>query len=414
MKPERNDARATMKPSPFAACLSALALLASCTFLPKGARDIRQAVWVTRYDYKTEDDVRAIIRNCARSGLDTVLFQVRGNGTVGYDSALEPWFEQFDFRSPGFDPLFVACDEARQQGVRLHAWINALPGWRGKAAPKSEWQLYHTRPDWFVVDQYHDRQALLLGDQPAYLWLNPCLPEVREHVARICAEVTRKYPVDGVHLDYVRLPDRNEVASQPAGNAARDFGYDNRTLELFREASGKSPAEDRGAWDAWRADQVTALVREVKRAVDRVRRHAVVSAAVYATPDRAREVAQDWPAWLARGFVDAVFPMAYSDDDLRFGEMIAAQRAATDKPIIVGIGVYKHEDPQQTLRQIEAVRGLGFPGFALYSYAALHGSEENSKAAPVEASLRARRREGLLPTLQGVGLDREGTRGRSR
>ncbi|MCB9891768.1 MAG: family 10 glycosylhydrolase [Planctomycetes bacterium] len=384
-------------------CVAALLALTSCSFLPKSAHDIHQAVWVTRYDYGTEGDVRELVRNCARSGFDTILFQIRGNGTVAFESRIEPWLEQFSFRRPGFDPLAVACDEARNQGIRLHAWINALPGWRGTSAPASEWQLYNTHPDWFLVDQYHDRQPLLVSGAPAYVWLNPCLPEVREHVARICEEVAQNYEVDGIHLDYCRMPEAGEVSREgkkTSGGAPLDYPYDNRTLEYFREATGKNPDDDRASWNAWRSSQVTELVREVRRRVGSVRRRAVVSAAVFPTPAKASAVLQDWPTWLASGYVDAVFPMTYSADDGEFRERIAVQHATTDRPIIVGIGVYKHDNPAQTLRQIKAVRDEGLQGFALYSYASLYGTKENRGGEPVEASLRASRRDALLPVLQ--------------
>lgn len=374
------------------------ATLSSCTFLPTAARDIEQAIWVTRFDYKTESDVREIVRNCARAGLDTVLFQVRGNGTVGYASSIEPWFEQFGFRSPGFDPLAVACDEARQQGIDLHAWVNAVPGWRGATAPSYEFQLYNTHPDWFVIDQYHERQKL---SADRYVHLNVCLPEVRDHIARICEEITRKYPVDGIHLDYIRFDD---PATATGGKSASDYPYDNRSLEYYREATGKIPDDDRASWDQWRMDCVTELVRDVKRRVDRVRRRAVVSAAVYATPELARGVLQDWPRWLEQGYVDAVFPMTYDDDDARFRARLAAQKAVATGPVIVGLGVYKHDTTSQTLRQMREVRDAGFQGYALFAYASFFASNATGAGAPVEASMRSKRRDTILPALQGGRL----------
>jgi uncharacterized lipoprotein YddW (UPF0748 family) len=82
-----------------------------------------------------EQQVRTCIANAARGGFDTVLFQVRGNGTVFYRSSLEPWAEEFDHQDPGFDPLAIACQEAKRLGVSIHAWINAVPGWRGDQPP---------------------------------------------------------------------------------------------------------------------------------------------------------------------------------------------------------------------------------------------------------------------------------------
>ena len=44
---------------------------------------------------------------------------------------MEPWAEEFDHQDPGFDPLEAACREARVRELNLHAWVNAVPGWKG-------------------------------------------------------------------------------------------------------------------------------------------------------------------------------------------------------------------------------------------------------------------------------------------
>ena len=93
-------------------------------------------VWVARFHYRYPDDVRTIIRNCADMGVNTVLWQVRGAGTVAYPSRLEPWLEEFGFTSPGFDPLALAVEEAHRRGLRIEAWVNILPGWRGPKPPR--------------------------------------------------------------------------------------------------------------------------------------------------------------------------------------------------------------------------------------------------------------------------------------
>ena len=64
------------------------------------------------------EDVHKIIKNCAELGLTDILFQVRGNGTVYYDSNYEPWaYELFlnnnDYDNPGWDPLEAAIDFSR-------------------------------------------------------------------------------------------------------------------------------------------------------------------------------------------------------------------------------------------------------------------------------------------------------------
>src|SRR5688572_17344316 len=133
-------------------------LLAGCASLPDAPAGLERAIWVTRYDWKTAADIDRVMQECADTGFGAVLFQVRGNGTVLFDSKYEPWSEQFGFRDPGFDPLQTAVAAAHARGLKLHAWVNMIPGWRGTAAPTDARQLWNARPGWFLADRHGQRQ----------------------------------------------------------------------------------------------------------------------------------------------------------------------------------------------------------------------------------------------------------------
>ncbi len=387
----------------------AFLVLSACSFLPRRAEEIRGAVWVTRWDYGTESDVRTIIRNAARAGFDTVLFQVRGNGTVFYRSKIEPWAEEFGFKDPGFDPLATACDEGRKQGVAVQAWVNAVPGWRGDRPPMKDGrpftrQLWYRRPSWFCMDEKGRRQSL---KKDYYVALNPCLPEVRNYIASICEEIALRYPVNGIHLDYIRFLEPEKDAE----GRTRDYPRDPVTLSIYKRETGKTPDEDPEAWAAWKTAQVTELVREIRRRVRRASRRCLLTAAVVRTPERAlSKVNQDWPTWIREGYLDAVFPMQYDRDDARFKERVAScLEAAAGRPVIMGIGTYLHTDPEQTLRQIRIAHELGCQGVALFAYTSFYpGAQTNRRgrpdpAGPRDASLRIKRRVRILPALQSKG-----------
>src|SRR5690606_18512806 len=131
--------------------LSACASSSPATPVPSA---VEKAVWVSRFEYETAADIGRIMDRCAAAGFDSVMFQVRGNGTVLYPSRLEIWSEQTDFRSPGFDPLAHAIHAAHARGLRLHAWVNVLTGWRTAARasvprPSDPRQLLQHRRGWF-------------------------------------------------------------------------------------------------------------------------------------------------------------------------------------------------------------------------------------------------------------------------
>jgi len=130
------------------------------------------------------------------------------------------------------------------------------------------------------------------------------------------------------------------------------------------------PAE----WKAFRRERLTALVARIRQGVHAARPNAVLTAAVFPEPQEAfDERMQDWRGWLSAHLVDAVAPMAYTQEPARFAEQIAAARdIAGGRAIWAGIGAYRLT-PAQTVENIEAARRLGAAGFVLFSYDSLTG-----------------------------------------
>jgi uncharacterized lipoprotein YddW (UPF0748 family) len=369
---------AVARPSALVAIACAVPL-ASCASTPEAPPSLRRAIWVTRFEYRTAADIENIMANCKSAGFSAVMFQVRGNGTALYGSGLEVWSEQFDFQSPGFDPLRAATESARKHGLELHAWVNLMPGWRGDPARADARQLVRSRPGWFLTRDGGEPRPL----ESDYYWLNPCLPDVRRYLASLCFEIAANYRVDGIHLDYIRFPDI------PAAERARYPG-DPRSRSLFSAEHGAEPEARPEAFAKWRATCVTRLVEDIRTAVQTTAHRPRLTAAVWRHPDEApTRLAQDWSTWTRARLIDAVLPMNYDDDDATFREVAAAAVAAGHSvPVVVGLGVYQHSDPKQTLRQMEAAFAVGASGVAMFSYSQIFGDRD---LAQQERSLTFRR-----------------------
>ncbi|BBN05144.1 hypothetical protein MPTK1_3g10680 [Marchantia polymorpha subsp. ruderalis] len=262
-----------------------------------------RAVWVTRYDFESDVDIINIMQRSAQSGFNTVFFQVRGNATTYYRSKLEPWSETFEWQSPGYDPLSLAIQEAHARNMSLHAWINVMPMWRGSSPPTNKDHMYWSHPEWSWYDKHGERQPLNRG---FYVSLNPCLPEARNHIVKVCREIVACYEVDGLHLDYIRFPNEPPVVNGQA------YPHDKRTLELFQSNTGFTVEERPNLWDQWRSDCVTALVRDVCRTAKSIRPQIVLTAAVGAERLNALSHFQDVETWWKERLLDAVVPMNYT------------------------------------------------------------------------------------------------------
>ncbi len=363
-----------------------------------------RAIWVTRWDYKTARDIEHVMDNCRRAGFNTVLFQVRGAGTVFYRSRLEPWADELGGRDPGFDPLSVACAAAHRRGLKIHAWVNVVPGFRGKKPPSNPRQLYRARADWFWRDKLGRRQPL-----GWYCSLNVCYPEVRRYLSDVMREIVAGYPVDGLHMDYIRFPNEHNP-SYPAGAVVPDYPRDARTLAMFRRATGKTPGQAPAAWNAWRTAQVTQLVRDIRDMMRRVRPDAMLTAAVSANMTKAKRYHfQDASTWLAQGLIDAAFPMNYASSTAVFEKQLRLWLSLTSpQPIVTGV-MFDKRDPSLVVDQVQraSIRGHHFAAFAynsLFERLDEHGQPMRDEQSALRAALRRR----VIPVVRRLASDRNG------
>jgi len=155
-----------------------------------------------------------------------------------------------------------------------------------------------------------------------------------------------------------------------------DFGYGAPTRARFAQETGKrapfeSSIENAEAWDDWRTQRVSALVREIALTARAQRPGIALSAAVWSHADRAYlALEQDWRAWLEDGWLDFAVPMAYTRDDrlLRYQAEHFAGLPIADR-IWVGLGTWLFAgEPERALAQIRLVQNAGLPDVALFSY----------------------------------------------
>lgn len=375
-----------------------------------------RSIWVTRWDYRTAEDVARIMDNCAAFGFNAVFFQVRGNGTVYYSSAIEPWAWELTSdgpettgRDPGWDPLAVAIREAHARGLELHAYVNVFPAWRTQQyAPPASGQLWWSRPDWFMADASGRRMIPRdrsvnpeVGDW--YSFLSPGVPEVQDYLASVFGELASKYEIDGIHYDYIRYPfEIREVQEGYAtrGDSLGNWSYDAVSLARFsRETGAASPDTDPAAWRDWRVAQVTATVRKIHQAVSAHRPDAVFSASVMPDPTDARATKyQDYVAWLQEGILDAAITMNYTDDVAAFRERSAMLLAPRPASGLIAQGLILRHGADIATDQLDIAEELGADGYAIFSYSSLFDRQDGHARRPLADELASRLQRGPAHT----------------
>ena len=128
-----------------------------------------------------------------RNNFTTVYFHVRAMCDAAYDSKYEPWAKCISGArgaTPAFDPLRFLLDNAHERGLEVYAWFNpyrySSNGYYGDAGGDKNYENSH--PDWLINDE-------------GYITLNPALPEVKQRVVDVIADLLSKYDVDGVVFD---------------------------------------------------------------------------------------------------------------------------------------------------------------------------------------------------------------------
>lgn len=173
-------------------------------------------------------------------GVNAIIFQVRPECDALYESGLEPWSRFLTGRqgqapSPYWDPLAWMIEQCHKRGMELHAWINP---YRAKTKTTKELSRSH-------VAIRHPEMVFAYDGQ---LILNPGIPENRDYICKVVADIVERYDVDGVHIDDYfypypvagqSIPDDKEFSAY--NNGIRDRGDWRRyNVNVFMEQMYKT------------------------------------------------------------------------------------------------------------------------------------------------------------------------------
>jgi uncharacterized lipoprotein YddW (UPF0748 family) len=240
-----------------------------------------------------------ILDKAARTGINTIVLQVRPAADALYESSLEPWAAWLtgtQGMSPGYDPLAFAVAESHARGMQLHAWINPFrAGNTADTAKLAPGHVFNTRRD--LVRVYGGN-----------LWMDPGDPDAQERSARAVVDIVTRYDVDGVHVDDYFYPYQVKDSSGKTLDFPDDSTY-------ARYGAGASR-------DDWRRGNINAFIERMYREVHAAKPGVVVGISPFGiwrpgNPESVKgldayaTIYADSRKWLQQGWVDYLAPQLY-------------------------------------------------------------------------------------------------------
>ena len=328
-----------------------------------------RAIWIDAGAIpKTEQGIRELVRSYHRANLNVLMPEIVARGYTVYPSRLVERDPRF---AGAIDPLPVIIDEAHRLGLEVHPWV-----WVFRAGyTKDRGAILRAHPDWVELSKYGDDLSANGG-----LWISPCIPEARDFLAAIYAELACNYDIDGIHLDYIRY----EVQSPTP------YGYNETCVREFERQYGVDPLTidrlsfNQYEWNSFRERQINTFVQRIAIQTRAIRPDAKLSAAVGSDPTTSRlNLLQNWVNWVDNKWVDFVTPMAYTNKDETFTRLVTAETSAVGNKTIIapGIGLHTQKDNvEQTIRQIGIARGLMTDGQSLFASSYFGEGQESALA----------------------------------
>ncbi len=285
---------------------------------------------------KQKQEFRNILDQLQRAKINTVLLQTRIRGTMIYPSEYEPWdgcLSGFPGKTPGYDALRFAIDECHKRGMELHAWVVTIP--------VGKWNALGCKT-------LRKKMPGLIKKIDADGYMNPEDSRTGTYLANICREITRRYDIDGIHLDYIRYPETWKL------KVSHDWG--------------------RGC--------ITSIVRKIHDAVKAEKPWVKMSCSpIGKRDDLSRywshgwnaytKVCQDAIGWLKDGLMDELFPMMYFRNEQFFPFAIDWKEQDQGKIVVPGLGIY-FLDPKEgkwsiddITREMHHLRNIGL-GYAFF------------------------------------------------
>lgn len=347
---------------------SAFACLLLCLPLASPAAEFR-GLWVDAFGpgFFNAQQVKKLAADCRQYNFNAVIVEMRCRADAFYNPQPPNEDPRTTLIATNFDALAEIIKQCHNgiPRIEVHCWVVSHFIWSSEKPPTHPGHVFNRHPEYLTKDSIGQK---LLGKG---YYLDPGNPDANLTIYNLAKDIVTRYDIDGFHWDYCRYPNR-------------DSGYNDTAIQRFNTEfglNGQPPPED-PRFCEWRRRQVTDFLRWVNADLLEIKRHLVISVAVFANVrDSYGYRLADWPAWNKEGIVDVCMPMDFSPDNRNIF-MPRADEALKNqgiRQVYIGQAAYLNTK-ENTLTQLEYIRRKGFSGTVFYDYRHPNAGEADQAA----------------------------------
>ena len=311
------------------------------------------------------DEWKRRLTKAKAAGIDALLLEIYNGTNTFYEGGHLP------MKKNVVEMVLPICKDL---GLEFHAWMWTMPC--------NAEEIIEKHPDWFAYNGLGEPSHTHPAYVPYYKFLCPCHPEVREFIKGNVQSLATISEIDGINLDYVRLPDVILAEGlQPKYNIVQDreypqydYSYSPNCRKEFKAITGQDPLYDlqdpaaNSDWVQFRRNSVTSLVNEVL-VPEAKRFNKQITAAVFPNWESVR---QEWHTWHLDGFLPMLYHNFYNRDIDFITEHTykAILRLHDQRPVYSGLFI--PSIPPETLHDaIAAGRNGGSSGTAFFELSSM-------------------------------------------
>ncbi len=336
-----------------------------------------KGVWI-RPTQKNEAEVEKTLDEMQELGLNAVFIETYYHGKTIFPSEVMQKYG-FSKQNPlfkGYDPLAAFLKGAHKRDMQVHIWFETF--YIGNKPPKNDKEsILSVKPSWGNKNRANANSTKPVPHVSEHLgyFLDPANPEVREFLMELILELSSKYDIDGLNLDYIRYPISAKEAS--SNYEPSNWGYTTYARNEFSRLYGADPLyvnKRTHLWDRWneyRQDKITNFVKKVKKTLEL--RNIVLSTVIFTDYKQAVQTKQqDWQKWAQEGHIDLFTPLILTTDNkLTYSTLDEMKKkVGTNVKIYPGLFVgFMEAHENELLKQLHIIRQHDLNGVMLFDWA---------------------------------------------